>query len=201
MLDLPRLGELLPSWGVAGYIDVETTGLSPHREEIVELALVLFAFDRVSAEILGVVDAYVGLREPAKPIPPEAIAVHGITLDQVRGKRLDDAKVAALVERAEFLVAHNAPFDRAFVERLYPFTASKRWLCSMRGIDWRARGFYSRGLQNLLRAHRIPVARAHRGEDDVMAALRLLAMGDASGEPYFRELLSSLVDRGEAAPA
>src|SRR5690606_18833404 len=169
--------------------------------EIVELALVLFAFDRATAEILGIVDEYVGLREPAKPIPPEATAVHGITLDHVRGKRLDDARIITLVERAEFLVAHNAPFDRSFVARLYPHASAKVWLCSMRGIDWRGRGFYSRGLQSLLRAHRIDVARAHRGEDDVKAALRLLATRNAAGEPYFRELLSCLGEEGRAALA
>ena len=205
MRDLPHLMkgfvESNPRWGVAGFVDVETTGLSPYAEEIVELALVLFAFDRATGEIAGIVDQYVGLREPGKPIPPEATAVHGITGDLVRGKRLDDARVAELVARAEFLVAHNAAFDRAFVERLYPFVSLKPWLCSMRGIDWRGRGFPSRGLQNLLRAHRIEVRRAHRGEDDVKAALRLLATRDAAGRPYFRELLSSLGEPGQAAQA
>lgn len=198
--DLPYLGECRPLWGVAGFVDVETTGLSPHTEEIVELALVLFAFDRASGEIVGIVDEYTGLREPIKPIPAAATAIHGITHAHVRGKRLDDARIAALIARAEFLVAHNAPFDRAFVERLYPFVTAKPWLCSMRGIDWRGRGFPSRGLQNLLRAHRIRVARAHRGEDDVKAALRLLATRDATGVPYFRELLNALRAQDPGAP-
>lgn len=176
-------------YGVAGFVDVETTGLSPQTEEVVELALVLFAFDREAGAIVRVVDTYVGLRDPGKPIPPEATRIHGITDADVRGKRLDDAKVLALLARCEFLVAHNAPFDRAFVTRLYPLAARIPWLCSMRDIDWYGKGCPSRSLQALLAYHGLKPARAHRGEADAMAALELLRRRDGSGVPYFTELL------------
>ncbi|HLN62732.1 MAG TPA: hypothetical protein VK464_14400 [Symbiobacteriaceae bacterium] len=62
---------------VAGYVDVETTGLSPYYDEIIELALVLSAFDITTGDVLGVVDSYVGLREPSCPISEGAWAEHG----------------------------------------------------------------------------------------------------------------------------
>src|SRR5690625_1890713 len=151
------------SIGLAGFIDVETTGLSPYTDEIVELAIALFAFDRAQSTIVGVVDEYVGLREPSKNIPPQATRVHGITDDDVRGQQLDNTKIKQLVQQAEFLVAHNAAFDRGFVTRLFPTTKQKLWLCSMRSVDWHGRGYGSRALQALLQAHGIHVTRAHRG--------------------------------------
>lgn len=181
--------------GVAGYIDVETTGLSPASEEIIELAIALFAYDLNEGSILGIVDNYTGLREPSKRIPQRAIRVHGITDDIVRGQKLDSTRIMDLMGRAQFLVAHNAPFDRGFVSRLFPVANEKPWMCSMRDIDWYGRGYSSRGLQPLLSAHSIHVAQAHRGEADVRAALALLRQEDRSGTQYFGELLHKYSER------
>jgi len=188
-------------YGRAAFVDVETTGLDPASDEIVELAIVLFAFDRETGTITGILDEYTGLREPSRPIPRQATAVHGITQRMVRGRRLDDARVRALLEQAEFLVAHNARFDRAFVTRLYPETAAKVWLCSMRGVDWRRHGHASRALQNLLAAHGIRVERAHRAGADCRAALALLSCRGRDGDTYLQELLRGLEPRAAGTPA
>lgn len=139
-----------PNVSVAGFIDVETTGLDPAAHEVVELAIALVAFDRETGDILGIVDEYAGLRDPGFPIPADATRVHGLRSTDVRGKRLDDARIRAMLERAEFLVAHNASFDKAFVTKLYPEVQRKRWVCSMRSIPWKQKGFPSRGLQSLV---------------------------------------------------
>lgn len=115
MKSLQRLSRVKPGWGIAGFVDVETTGLSPRYDEVVELALVLFAFDRQTGGIVGIVDEYVGLREPGRSIPRDASEVHGLTMDGVRGCCLDCGVIERLIARAEFLVAHNASFDRGFV--------------------------------------------------------------------------------------
>ncbi len=164
--------------------------MSRERDEVVELAILLFAFRRTTGEIVGVVDEYTGLRDPGRPIPRGASSVHDIYDQHVRGKQLDQRKILSLMAQAEFLVAHNATFDRAFVERLYPEAGEKAWLCSMNGVPWRRLGLPSKGLQNLLRAHGIRVSRAHRGADDVQASLRLLATPDREGAYYFKYLLN-----------
>ncbi|MBS4029922.1 MAG: hypothetical protein KGZ63_00625 [Clostridiales bacterium] len=176
------------SFGTAVFLDVETTGLSPASDEVVELALCLFEFSWETGEITQIVERYVGLREPGVPISSQAARVHGLNLAAVRGKRLDDARVNAMLMRAEFLIAHNAPFDRGFVSRLYEICNRKPWACSMSGIDWRGKGFASRGLQNLLRDHGITVNRSHRAEDDVLATLQLLSCKGQDGKSYFYEL-------------
>lgn len=175
--------------GIAGFIDVETTGLSPAADEVVELALWLFEFHRSSGEIMRIVDTYTELREPSRPIPRAASRIHGIYWDDVVGKQLDTFRVEAMLQKAEFLVAHNAGFDRSFVTRLFPCCLDKPWLCSMRGINWKGRGYPSAALQRLLEAHRIQVEQAHRADADVQGALRLLSHTDREGKRYFLELL------------
>ncbi|HLS91453.1 MAG TPA: exonuclease domain-containing protein [Limnochordia bacterium] len=187
---LPRVHELHQNARLAGFIDVETTGLSGVDDEVVEFAMVLFAFDPVSGDILGIVDEYVGMRDPGRPIPPRATAVHGIRDADVRGKRLDERRIRELIDQAEFLVAHNARFDRAFVERLFPSARTKQWHCSMSEIPWKQLGFRSRGLHTLLTDHNIRIERAHRGLDDVLGALALLASSDSSGGCYFKYIVA-----------
>lgn len=174
---LPRLTpeSTDPSWRLAAFVDVETTGLYPYRgDEVVELAVVLFAFDPAVGEIKGVVEEYVGLREPAVPIHPDAAAQHGLTAEQLRGQRLDEKRVIAILDRAPVLVAHNAAFDRSFLERLFPAYGARPWLCSMEGIDWYGKGHRSRGLGNLLRSHGIRMQGLHRARANVTGGLLLL---------------------------
>jgi len=187
--------------GLAAFVDVETTGLSTRSDEVVELAIALFAFDRDTGEIKGIVDEYSGLRDPGRPIPGSATGVHGIRDCDVKGKRLDDGQVLRLIDQAEFLVAHNESFDRPFVERLYPEVVGKTWLCSMNGVPWRRKGFASRGLQSLLRDHRIESQRAHRGAPDVHSALQLLACTDEDGVCYFKYLLDRCAGRASTSRA
>lgn len=181
------------------FIDVETTGLDPSYDQIIEMAVVLFAFRPGTGEILGIVDTYSGLQEPTVPISPGAQRVHGIRLQDVRGKRLDRDRIQSLLSRADILIAHNAKFDRGFVQRLFPEVAKKPWYCSMSGIDWYGKGFRSKGLQQLLRAHRIRPGKAHRALDDAKAAVTLLGRGNP--KPYLKELLERGGPTSRRSPA
>ena len=180
---------LVPDLLVAGLIDVETTGLDRYRDDIVELSIVLFSFRPDRGEIIEVIDTYVGLQEPSKPISQGAARVHGIAGDQVRGKSLDFDKVSAMLTRAHLLIAHNATFDYAFVTRLFAHAVERPWYCTMNGIDWRKEGYRSKGLQNLLAAHGVEVARAHRALNDVNGVFELLVCRAQSGEPYLCQLV------------
>jgi DNA polymerase-3 subunit epsilon len=185
--------------GIAAFIDVETTGLSTRFDEVVEFAIALFAFDRTTGQIKGIIDEYVGLRDPGRPIPADARRVHRISDSDVEGKRLDGEQILRLIDWAEFLVAHNLSFDRPFVERLYPQAIGKTWLCSKDNVPWRQMGFSSRKLQDLLRDHDIRPETAHRGAHDVRATLQLLSCTDKNGTYYFKHMLDCLEGRASVA--
>src|ERR1035437_5817749 len=182
-----RLGSHL-----AAVVDVETTGWSARTDEIVEIGVVLFSFDGASGEIAGPVDSYSSLREPRIGIHPAAREVHGLSLEMLKGHALDEERLRGLFNRAEFLVAHNAPFDRGFVTRLFPYAGEKPWLCSMRSVDWLAQGCPGRSLE-LLRSHFCLEDRGHhRAAADAALTLTLLSMLDDCRRPFFVHLLENL---------
>jgi DNA polymerase III subunit epsilon len=74
------------------------------------------------------------LEDPGRPIPPESTAIHGITDDMVKGQRFDDAAVASLLDGVALVIAHNATFDRPFLEARFPLFEHLHWGCSIRDI-------------------------------------------------------------------
>ncbi len=192
--------KLLPrAYGIGGCIDVETTGLSPRYNEVIEFALILFSYHRPTGEIIAVLDEYSGLREPGCAISRGAAGVHGLTREQLRGKTLAQERIADMLQRADFILSHNANFDYNFVVPLFPWAAAKPWYCSMNGIDWRSKGFASKGLQNLLAGHDIDTGQAHRALADARAVVALMAKNNKLGQSYLGELLKSAPIRGKVS--
>lgn len=180
------------SFGIAGFVDVETTGLNPSYDEIIELSICLFEFNRENGQITKIVDKYVGLREPGVAISQSAQRVNNISYKDVKGKSLDIDRVEALIDKAEFLVAHNASFDKGFMNRMFSNCISKKWFCSIKHIDWKSKGFRARSLAKLLAEHGIIQERAHRAEDDVLAAIELISWEKEDGTTYFYEILQEM---------
>lgn len=133
-------------------LDVETTGLDPDRDEIIELGMVRFSFS-LEGEILATDPPFSRLRQPSKPIPAEITRLTGITDEMVAGKAIDAAEVESFVEPAVIVIAHNAGFDRRFVERAFPIFARKAWGCSISDVPWREEGFEGSRLAYLAMRH------------------------------------------------
>lgn len=162
------------SAGVAAVVDTETTGLTA-QDRIIELGVVVFAYDRSTAEVLGVLSSYVGLEDPGMPISPEASAVHGITDEMVRGKRLDEARIVDLVSSVDFVLAHNADFDRSMCERRLSVFKDVQWACSLRQVPWAELGVSSAKLEFI--AYRMNFFyEAHRADMDCHALLKALSV-------------------------
>ena len=155
-------------------LDTETTGLDSSKDSIIELAMLRVDIDSASGLPVGAVDVYDGLQDPGKPIPPEVVALTGIHDADVRGQQLDEARVRNMLEGVDLVVAHNAGFDRPFVERRMAEFAQLRWACSVAEIDWKAEGRSSAKLESLAQAHGW-FYDAHRAEMDCHALLAVLA--------------------------
>ena len=154
-------------------LDTETTGFEVENDRVIELGMLLFEFDPISGAIHQVLEVFDELEDPGFEIPPASIAVHHITDDMVRGKRIDDAQVAGFLKNVDVVIAHNASFDRPFVEARWPVFETLNWGCSIKDIDWREEGFGSAKLEYLLSTQGF-FYEAHRAETDCWALIALL---------------------------
>ena len=121
-------------------LDTETTGLDPRKDEVIELGMVKFDY-LPDGHVVGVRGIFSSFNEPSVPIPTEVTALTGITDEMVAGQRIDETAVSAFVEDAVIVIAHNAGFDRKFVERYWPVFERKAWGCSATEVEWRQHGF------------------------------------------------------------
>ena len=126
MLDVER-GDAVTTFAV---IDLETTGLDPAVDRVVEAASV-----RVNGDIDSVVSknswmtarAYrSSMYDPGRGIPAEASAVHHLIAADVFGcEAFGPEAWSWLTDGIDVMVAHNTAFDRAFV----PWER-RPWICT-----------------------------------------------------------------------
>lgn len=180
--------------GLGLVLDIETTGLSPINDEVIEIALKLFSFDQQTGDILTIKDERSYLREPETTSAlrnyNQAYKVHGIPFEEVVGKSFDDREIKKMFAYADIVLAHNASFDRSFLYQMYPNDVNElKWYCTMRGVPWKEYGFYNSKLLTLLKGHQITNYQNHRAMDDITYLLALLKNKNPNGESYLKDIL------------
>jgi DNA polymerase III epsilon subunit family exonuclease len=108
----PPGAELLLEQATYVVVDLETTGLRPGTSAICEIGAVLI-------RDLEQVDEFELLVNPGLPIAPGASAITGLRNEQLRGAPRPAEAVRRFLDFAgdAVLVAHNARFDLAFLDR------------------------------------------------------------------------------------
>lgn len=142
-----------PKYYTGAVIDLETMGLDPQLDEIIEIGILWFHFDN-SKGILGVSDTYNALQEPSKPIPEEITKITGITNEDVQGQSIDWPLVLDKLKQTHLVICHNSQFDRNFLECQTPepiknTISNMAFACTIKDIDWKNRGFESSKLDYL----------------------------------------------------
>ncbi|MEJ5306303.1 MAG: exonuclease domain-containing protein [Ignavibacteria bacterium] len=173
--------------------DVETTGLNPVTDRIIEIAL-------VKIENLKIVDKFSTLINPETFIPPFITKLTGIRNEDV----FDAPKFSDIVLRVrDFLkdaifVAHNASFDHKFLlhsflrENIYP--PENPVLCTKLLARRVVTGLESYGLSSLTRYFKIQNLNAHRAYGDALATTHLLLqlLSEGSKQYLFSDIDSLL---------
>lgn len=170
-------------------LDLETTGFDPSRDAIIEIGAVL-------ARGPEVVDRFATFVRPPFGIPHETTQLTGITDEMVAEAPPIESLIAPL---AEFIgdrtvIAHNASFDRTFLERsgCGPSKIRGGWVDSLEVVRLGLPRLRSHRLADLARAFGLEEGRAHRASDDAEALfgiwrIALTALGDLPA-PVLREL-------------
>jgi len=187
LLQHPPRRRPVPMLGKALILDVETWGPGkPEQDEIVEVGLILTAYDSETGELAGVLSQYQGLRDPGRGSTAKPGA--RITRAMVSGKKLDKQQIESMVSDADTIIAHSTQFDRPRFERLFPSSRPRRWLCSCNGLEWRNAGCEEANLEYLCERYGVTNRDPHRAMPDAEALLRVLAKKDGSIS-HFAKLL------------
>lgn len=172
-------------------VDVETTGLDRDQDQVIEIGLRQFAFNRANGDLLSSEAFYTGLQDPGEPLSEEIQALTGLDDSMLRGQSIDWEAVSRYFSDAQIIIAHNAGFDRRFIDRHCAVSSSKIWGCSLKQIDWAAKGYPIQKLEVLGIYHGY-FTDAHRAMNDVNALTYLLSLRDGkTGHAYLNELLAN----------
>ena len=155
------------------FLDLETTGSNKETSKIIEFAGKLTAIDKNNGELIGIIDSYQSFNDPEEPISHEITRITGITDEDVKGRSLNWGIISQIMHDADIIVAHNASFDRAFMDRYLPLSKDKVWVCSVNDINWAERGFNARGQEILCIWHGF-YYESHRAMYDVDALIHLV---------------------------
>lgn len=162
------------------FIDVETTGLTPGHDRIVELAIVIGCKRTI-------VSTHSWLINPGRSIPASAQAIHGISDSDVHNcpSFVDVAEQVAYCLSLGFPAAYNAPFDRGFlvaefdriqhVHRPPSLTSVAVWIDPLVWARAARKDKTQRcRLVDVAGRCGIPVRQAHRATGDSIVGLRVL---------------------------
>ena len=174
------------------FLDLETTGLNTQDCKIIEFAAKLTAIDNTSGELLGIVDEYQSFNDPEEMIDPLITKITGIDNSTVEGHSIDWESVSHILNNADIVVAHNAQFDRAVMDRCLPLSQEQVWLCSMKDINWMERGLNARGQEILCIWHGF-YYESHRAMYDVDALIHLVTYDVKGQNKASLELISNSV--------
>ncbi|MDB5651719.1 MAG: uncharacterized protein JWL62_3239, partial [Hyphomicrobiales bacterium] len=86
----PRIAPInapAPNERLGIFLDLETTGLDPAKDEIIEIAMVPFLYS-VDGNLLAVGEPFQSYQDPGISIPAEITALTGITDEMVQGQTI-----------------------------------------------------------------------------------------------------------------
>lgn len=163
------LWEFFPNGVIA--IDLETTGLSPLVDRIIEVGAMKIT--PAGTEI------YQTLINPEILIPEHTIAIHNITDEMVKDAPLLNDILSHLKEFIGDLpiIAHNAKFDLGFIvmgmQKANFDLASNDIYCSCKLARHTHMETTNHKLSTLVKELNIPLVNHHRATDDAFASLKI----------------------------
>lgn len=172
-------------------LDVETTGGSPKRERIIEIAII-----KTDGE--NIIDRYETLVNPEKNIPPFVSHLTGITNKMVEQAPIFE-KVAKKIDdftKECTIVAHNAHFDYGFLKNEFKYIGSyfdRYRICTVKLTQraYPSLGGYS--LDKLATHFNIEHKDRHRAVGDTEATTRLFHILLQQANP---EILAQFMHKG-----
>jgi DNA polymerase-3 subunit epsilon len=175
-------------------VDLETTGLSPRTSRICEIGA-----QRVRA--LELADAFETLVDPRVRLPPAVTSLTGIRQEALRGAPRVELAIRRLLAFTgdAAIVAHNARFDLAFLDREVELLTGRRIASPVVDTVWLARRLLGErtrrvGLASLAHFFGVPTEPCHRALPDARATAEILILLVGLAQERGARTLADLVE-------
>jgi DNA polymerase III subunit epsilon len=171
-------------------LDFEATGKEPAKDLPIEIGFVRLEYDPATGAMGRVLERYSGLEDPGFELNPEVERITGLKREMLIGHRFDDAHINQAIASSDFIIAHNASYDRTLGERRFPALIDKPWGCTMAEGPWEAMNIGSKGQEFL--AFKVASIHygAHRAQADCEALVQIMATPAHDG----RQCLAHVLD-------
>ena len=151
--------------------DIETTGLSPEENEIIEIGALKVRDGKVQERFMEFI-------KPRLPIPANITGITGITNDMVEDARGREQVIPDFLQFCgqDILIGHNVLFDYSFVKRSAEslgYTFERDGIDTLKIARTVHRDLPSKSLGELCEHYRINNAAAHRAYHDALATAKL----------------------------
>lgn len=149
-------------------LDIETTGVNPNVDRIVEIAGVIFDSEQDS-----VVGEFETLINPLRNVPQSSTEKHGLVSEHLSAAPTftEFAPWLGNLLRGRAVIAHNSQFDQRFVLREFQRSdiqvASSPWICTQRLTS-------GLSLKAACEEYEIELLNHHYALDDARACLEIL---------------------------
>ena len=144
-------------------LDTETTGLDENNNEVIEIGCILFNvhFKSVLSQLSFLLPVETNDAEFINGIP---VDVSNVSQPWKEGIQF----FLKLIESCDFIVAHNAAFDKKWFGKGNLPSLDKKWICSLEDINWSfKKNIKSRpSVTDLALGFNIPVWNLHRALSD-----------------------------------
>ncbi len=153
-------------------LDIETTGLSPEKDRIIEIGAVKYKNGRAAGEFSCLIRTY-------QPLPAKITALTGITEEMLAGgcdEKTAITEFLAFAEEMPVLLGHNISFDFSFIKAAalrYGMEFEREALDTLRFAKKLHPELESRALTALCTHYGIVQKHAHRAAEDAVSAHRL----------------------------
>ena len=123
------------------FLDVETTGLSFDSDRVIQLCVRPVLVNKSTYKVSAIAKSKVYNNDPGFPLSEEIQKLTNIVDSDLSGETIDWEWVHSTLERADFVVCHNANFNRGMIEKELNRASLKKtetiWACSMSQVFWR----------------------------------------------------------------
>lgn len=163
-------------------LDVETTGIDPRRDEIIELAALRVENQKGNAVVADEFDLLVQL-SAGRRLPAMITELTGISEKQLAENGVSkgaacERLAAMLCQPAPLIVAYNAQFDLCFLYFLLEKAGEAKLLKNAKMLDaltiYKDRRQYPHKLSDAVIAYALQTQNTHRAIDDAKATLELM---------------------------